>query len=47
MKSIDPRRWARPGDLLRSNRDILTGDGAAWTAAYLLDVIDTSDATAG
>ena len=26
MKSIDPRRWARPGDLLRSNRDILTGD---------------------
>jgi len=26
MKSIDPRRWARPGDLLRSNRAILTGD---------------------
>jgi hypothetical protein len=26
---------------------ILTGDGAAWTAASQLDVIDTSDATAG
>lgn len=26
---------------------ILTGDGAAWTAASQLEVIDTSDATAG
>jgi hypothetical protein len=26
---------------------ILTGDEASWTAASLLDVIDTSDATAG
>ena len=26
MKPVDPRRWARPGDLLRSNRAILTGD---------------------
>jgi hypothetical protein len=46
---LEVRYWkdGLPEDGLPEWVRILTGDVASWTAASLLDVIDTSDATAG
>jgi hypothetical protein len=40
MKPVDPRRWARPGDLLRSNRAILTDDGGVLPYETLALVVE-------
>ncbi len=44
MTILEVRYWK---DGLPEWVRILTGDGASWTAASQLNVIDTSDATAG